>query len=89
MKKLQGKRVQEKEYHGLKELEYGKDPRDGKWYCSAPGKHFGCLDGHTVVEHEDGTISVSPSILISVPDNSGNIHELWHGYLEKGIWRSC
>lgn len=33
----------------------------------------------SVIEHEDDTISVSPSIL---DGESG-----WHGFLEKGIWR--
>lgn len=34
-----------------------------------------------VVEHEDGTISVSPSIL---DHGSG-----WHGFLEHGCWREA
>ena len=66
----------------LKEGEYGKGP-DGIWYCRAPGNHTGSLAKHTVVEHEDGTITVSPSILI----NDGRSQ--WHGYLERGIWRPC
>lgn len=89
MKTFQGKRVDP--VNGelwLKELEYGKDPRDGNWYCSAPGKHLGCLSKHAVTEHEDGTITVSPSILISAP-HEGKANVLWHGYLEKGIWREC
>lgn len=70
----------------LKAGEYGKDV-DGIWYCVPPGTELlGCLgDGeshHKVIEHEDGTITVSPSILI----NGGGT---WHGYLEKGIWRVC
>lgn len=40
------------------------------------------LDAHEVTEHEDGTITVSPSILIKHYDGS-----TWHGYLERGIWR--
>ena len=73
--------------------EYGKDT-SGLWYCCAPrdtGDRFtdflGCLgDGqshHKVVEHEDGTITVSPSILITRHDGS------WHGFLERGVWREC
>lgn len=40
------------------------------------------LGSHQVTEHEDGTITVSPSILVS---GGGN----WHGWLERGIWREC
>lgn len=62
--------------------EYGKNPINGVWYCCTPNGHYGNLAGHEVTEHEDKTISVSPSILVT--DDSG---ELWHGYLERGIWR--
>lgn len=65
----------------LKEGEYGKGS-DGVWYCRPPGNRMGNLSNHEVTEHEDGTITVSPSILISGPNLKS-----WHGYLEKGIWR--
>ncbi len=81
-------------YDCLKPGEYGK--ANGIWYCCAPapvdkdgfGFH-GCLGdgqgvhGHKVTEHEDGTITVSPSILITRHDGQ------WHGYLERGVWREC
>lgn len=73
----------------LKEGEYGRDPRTGVWFCCTPGGHLGNLGGHTITEHEDGTITVSPSILISVTDRHGKKQELWHGYLERGAWRTC
>ena len=65
--------------------DYGK--LDGIWYCIPPGneKLLGCLRGHKVVEHEDGTITVSPSILISYEGGDGNWS--WHGFLERGVWR--
>lgn len=66
----------------LKEGDYGKSNEDGFWYCRPPGCHMGSLGKHDVVEHKDGTITVSPSILIM-----GEIS--WHGYLEKGVWRAC
>jgi len=51
---------------------------DGHLYHK--NEHGGTLFGtHKVIEHEDGTISVSPSIV-------GNGI---HGYLEHGIWRDC
>ena len=60
------------------------------WMCCTPNGHSGTLCAHTVVEHEDGTITVSPSILIRTSYDSGKtMVELWHGYLELGIWRSC
>jgi len=56
---------------------------DGKktWMIRTPNGHAGNLSAHDVTEHEDGSITVSPSILIS--DNSG---ELYHGFLRHGIW---
>ena len=36
-------------------------------------------ENHVVTEHADGTITASPSLVMP----SG-----WHGYLERGIWRS-
>lgn len=82
----QGKRI----YPGddgilwLGEGEYGKE-KDGTWYARPPGCHAGTLVNHEVTEHEDGTITVSPSILITWGDTDGK-HQ-WHGYLERGIWR--
>jgi hypothetical protein len=62
----------------LAEGDYGKDVR-GLWHVRPPGAHAGELDGHQVTEHEDGTVTVAPSI--SGPD--------FHGYLERGVWRPC
>lgn len=53
------------------------------WFCTTPNGLFGSLGKHSVIEHEDGTITVNPSILVS----QGNIQ--WHGHLERGIWREC
>lgn len=56
--------------------DYWRDPF-GTWMCRPPKGPGGHLANHDVTEHEDGTITVSPSILTAE----------WHGYLEKGIWR--
>ncbi len=64
----------------LREGDYGKD-KDGFWYVRPPGCHMGSIRNHEVTEHEDGTITVSPSILIQGEAN-------WHGFLEKGVWRA-
>ena len=85
-KTYQGRRVEIKGgYHQLKEFEYGRDPRNNDWYACAPGEHMGSLAAHVVTEHEDGTITVRPSILITAGKNL----PLWHGHLERGIWREC
>ena len=54
------------------------------WFCIPPKAGVGCgsLENHTITEHADGTITVSPSILIT------GAHQ-WHGFLEKGVWREC
>lgn len=57
---------------------------DGKWFMRVPSPGFGMgsLNNHDVTEHEDGTITVSPSILCT-----GHNGKQWHGYLERGVWR--
>lgn len=72
---------------------YMKDS-EGIWWCHVPvpasttGKAaadaMGALSGHTITEHEDGTITASPSILMEHGQGGG-----WHGYLEHGEWREC
>lgn len=64
--------------------EYGRGS-NGQWQCCPPGQPhlFGNLSSHDVIEHEDGTITVSPSILIT--QEWRNLQ--WHGYLERGVWR--
>lgn len=53
------------------------------WMVTTPNGLLGNLAGHTIIEHDDGTISASQSILVTGHDRS------YHGYLERGIWRSC
>jgi hypothetical protein len=57
---------------------------DGAWHAITPNGHGANLSLHDVVEYEDGTITVAPSIKVS--HHGGE--ELWHGYLERGVWRS-
>lgn len=58
----------------------------GDWYCTTPNGLFGNISRHQVVEHEDGTITVNPSILVTSGFNKRE--PSWHGYLERGVWRS-
>lgn len=62
--------------------QYGKDV-NGEWVgCTPEGFHCN-LSRHDVAEHEDGTITVSPSILVTSHEGQ------WHGYLRKGQWEKC
>ncbi len=93
MTKTEGKRVYcegDDETPLLEPGAYGIHPRDGGWYACTPNGHLGNLKGHEVTEHEDGTITVTPSILVVKPGTLNNAQKnLWHGFLEKGVWRSC
>lgn len=64
----------------LHDGEYGQDSF-GQWSARTPNGLTGNLSGHTVTEHGDGTITVSPSILVSGGDKT------WHGFLEQGVWK--
>lgn len=94
---FQGKRVELVPQPGgfqlLKPGEYGKWT-DGTWWACTPNGHGCNLSAHHVTEHTDGsisvshdaTITVSPSILVTERIGSRDV-ELWHGWLERGIWR--
>jgi len=71
----------------LKPGEYGKHPVNGRWMANTPNGHMGDLSNHDVVENPDGTITVSPSILVEGYDYELGYKTVWHGYLENGVWR--
>lgn len=49
-----------------------------------PGTEWiGSLGSHTVTEHDDGTWTVDPSILIR---SGPGMTDEWHGWLRAGIW---
>lgn len=56
----------------------------GTWYGRAPNGLFCNLFRHDVAAHEDGTVTAAPSILV----RQRSVGE-WHGYLERGVWRSA
>jgi hypothetical protein len=66
---------------------YWKHQKAGMWYISFPtDDEQGMLGGlalHTVEEHEDGTITVTPSI------RTRGHNGYRHGYLTKGVWEGC
>lgn len=78
---MQGKRIDASDNPRFAPGEYGT-LSNGVWHACTPNGHLGSLANHEVIEHEDGTITASPSILVS--DENG---PLWHGYLERGVWR--
>jgi hypothetical protein len=59
-----------------------QEPGKWDWAACTPNGHLANLAKHDVVENEDGTITVSPSILVE-QSNMGS----WHGFLEHGNWR--
>lgn len=61
----------------LRALGFDSTPRgsfwidsQGAWAVCTPNGRIGSIAKHTVVEHEDGTITVSPSILVYAIDGS-------------------
>ena len=60
--------------------------RLGHWECVTPNGLYGTLAGHHVVENGNGTITVSPSILVTL-ECAGNDRDAYHGYLTKGEWK--
>jgi hypothetical protein len=81
-----GKRV-DKAFIDYAPGDYGKDDK-GNWVCSTPNGLLGTLTLHNVVEHPDGTISVTPSILVTVREH-GQDKLVYYGYLTKGVWSDC
>jgi hypothetical protein len=80
-----GRRVHNKEPHELQPGDYGRWAIDAYWYAVPPGTDLlAGLAWHTVTEHEDGTITVSPSTLVQQPNAEP---PQWHGFLERGVWR--
>ena len=39
-----------------------------------------------MVEHEDGSLTLSPSINLHP---TPGMHDGWHGFLERGVWREA
>lgn len=84
---------QDGSHHTFEPGDYGR--AGGEWYCRAPWHHApddygprmqGNLTNHEVVEHDDGTITVSPSILIHTTWGPVRQPYTWHGFLKAGVW---
>jgi hypothetical protein len=83
---MQGKRIYPENNLVLNNGEYAL--YGGIWYGKTPNGYLANLKAHKVLENEDGTITVSPSILVSTNLN-GEKQIRWHGYLKKGVWKEC
>lgn len=84
-----GRRVYDKAPHQLEAGEYGKWSHSGEWYAVPPETDLlAGLALHKVTEHEDGTITASPSIEVSGSSSERAVN-YWHGYLERGAWRKA
>lgn len=82
---MNGKRVYDKAPHLLEPGEYMRYADDeNAIYGRTPNGLMCNLKRHQITEHEDGTVTASPSILVNAGGN-----ESWHGYLERGVWREC
>lgn len=66
---------------------YFKNDDDGFWYLHLPDCGLGNLANHKIEEHEDGTISVTPSILVTGHEDGKSTQR--HGYLTRGVWNEC
>lgn len=87
---MQGTRIEDgaQPFWGWPAGAYGRVMRDGAWVWRAttPNGMHADLQAHEVVEHEDGTITVSPSILTWREDGEQRIRKEWHGWLRRGVW---
>lgn len=60
-------------------------------FYSPDGNGIGTLVSHTVREHEDGTISVTPGdgSSNSILHQGGDQGKTWHGFVYNGVWTEC
>ena len=90
----QGRRLPDgAKWHGegpdvAKSGDYGRVLLDGEWTwrCRTPNGLGGLLTQHTVTEHDDGTITVEPSILVDWPHPERP--RRYHGFLRGGVWET-
>jgi len=78
-----GRRIDGIEPQELEAGEYGRCFPDDHWYARSPDGQLCNLSAHDIQEHENGRITVTPSILVSDGNSS------WHGFLVHGVWRKA
>jgi hypothetical protein len=78
-------------FHGVMAAGAFGRTENGEWEACTPNGRRGLLSAHhTVTEHADGTITVTPSIQVDplLRADGQAWRAGWHGWLERGIWRS-
>ena len=65
-------------------ITYGKHEGTNVWWIYLPGCGRGNLRNHKIEEHEDGTITVSPSIRMTGHKDGKPMER--HGFLVRGRW---
>ena len=66
---------------------YKMGNKEGNWLICTPIGTRGMINNTwNIEEHEDGSITVSPSIRVW---SNGDPKTNWHGYLIKGEWKEC
>ena len=60
---------------------------NGCWWVYLIGCGAGILSNHNVEEHVDGSISVTPSILMY--GHKDGVPSKRHGFLVRGEWKDC
>jgi len=85
---MQGRRIPEPEGLNFQPGDYWK-AKEGFWYAVTPNGLLANLAGHSITEHEDGTITAAPSIATSGYKDVGEGQASWHGYLKRGVWEEC
>lgn len=84
MPELEGVRVDDLDMLLTVKGSYSKRGEIWWAHCPAEGAPIANLSKHTVTEHQDGTITVSPSILVKY---GAGLNQSWHGFLEAGKWK--
>lgn len=87
-----GRRVPGFDWHLWDPCDYGFSIEDGVWIAITPNDLAANLGRHEVKEHEDGTITVAPSIECwgrRTKEEAKAAGAYWHGFLERGEWRAC
>jgi hypothetical protein len=71
-------------YDAIQRGDYVWAPNVGRWMFRDPVGTLASISPsiHQITEHEDGSITVSPSIQVHGQSQ-------WHGYLERGVWRTA
>lgn len=90
---MQGRRLPDRPDGWLPKMEPGDYVKVGDtWYAMTPnGAEAFLHPEHEITVHEDGSLTVAPSILIEGYEDNSYLHGpfRWHGYLEHGVWREC